>query len=367
VVDAIAADLVTHPRRDPFAVALFAYRARALGDESVLLDRYLGEITDAAETTPLPLSLFGGVVGVGWLRAHFELDDESDVDLEDQLAESIRTGWAGDYDLIAGLVGVGVYALERRAHGSRSDLLDAIVDRLTACAQPDGDGVSWWTHPQFLASDVRRDYPTGWCNLGVAHGVPGAIAFLGAAARAGAVNARPLLDRAVEFLLARQLPSEHGRFGATGGDRDVTRAAWCYGGPGIAISLLCAGRDANEPEWEHHAIAIAKLAARRPVETCGVVDASLCHGAAGLGHIFHRFYRATGDVIFRTAAVDWFVRTLEMRRAGGIGGYQAWSCGEWVDSTSLLAGSAGIGLALLAAATDVDPAWDRLLLCSTAS
>jgi hypothetical protein len=270
------------------------------------------------------------------------------------MASSLRQGWRGDYDLIAGLVGLGVYALERRVRGSRSDLLEVIVDRLSERAQPAEPGVAWWTQPQFLGPEVHRDYPDGWCNLGLAHGRPGVIALLGAAARVGVARARPLLDRAVAFLLSRQLPAGGlGRFGATRDDREVTRAAWCYGDPGVAIALFGAGRDAREPEWERHALDLARLAARRPADRCGVVDACLCHGAAGLAHIFHRFYRATGEPEFRAAATDWFERTLAMRR-------------DWADNTTLLAGSAGIGLALLAASTDVEPAWDRLLLCSTA-
>jgi hypothetical protein len=35
-----------------------------------------------------------------------------------------------------------------------------------------------------------------------------------------------------------------------------------------------------------------------------------------------------------------------------------------VDDPSFLGGTTGIALALLAAATPVEPRWDRLLLCS---
>jgi len=38
----------------------------------------------------------------------------------------------------------------------------------------------------------------------------------------------------------------------------------------------------------------------------------------------------------------------------------------WPATTQLLEGSAGIGLALLAAATPVEPAWDRMMLASVA-
>ena len=55
----------------------------------------------------------------------------------------------------------------------------------------------------------------------------------------------------------------------------------------------------------------------------------------------------------------WFRRTLAFRRPGrGIAGFTAHDGAD----RSLLTGAAGIGLALLAASTAVEPAWDRILL-----
>jgi hypothetical protein len=369
VVDAIATDLAAQPEREVFATVLFAYLARATSaDELAAVDDEVSAISERIATTPLPFTLFGGIPGIGWLRTHLHLDDESDAELEQQVAASLRKGWAGDFDLIQGLVGIGVYALERRARGSQSDLLDVVVERLHACAEVTDTHAVWRTEPRFLTDDVRREFPDGWRNLGVAHGIAGVIAVLGAATRVGVAGARPLLDRAVAYLLSRRLPDGGpARFGATSDDRTPTRAGWCYGDPGIAIALFGAARNVGELEWEREALDIARIAARRSADDCGVVDTCLCHGTAGLGHIFSRLYRATEEPVFRTTAIDWFERTLAHRHEGtGIGGYQSWF-GGWFDNGTFLAGAAGTGLALLAAATDSDPSWDRLLLCSTAA
>jgi hypothetical protein len=118
-------------------------------------------------------------------------------------------------------------------------------------------------------------------------------------------------------------------------------------------------------------LAVARRAAQRPPEQSGVRDAGLCHGAAGIGHLFNRMYQAMGDPTLGEAARFWFGRTLDMRRPGrGVGGYQAFhpvSPGDdtWVDDRGFLSGSAGIALALLAAVSPVEPAWDRVLLIST--
>ena len=81
-------------------------------------------------------------------------------------------------------------------------------------------------------------------------------------------------------------------------------------------------------------------------------------------------YQATGEVALGEAARLWFGRTLAMREPGrGIAGYTAWygdaeGTDSWGAEPGLLTGAAGIALALLAATTPVEPAWDRILLTS---
>jgi hypothetical protein len=64
----------------------------------------------------------------------------------------------------------------------------------------------------------------------------------------------------------------------------------------------------------------------------------------------------------------WFERALAMRRPGhGIAGYAAWMPDEndverWWDAPGILIGAGGIALALLSAATPLEPSWDRVLL-----
>jgi lantibiotic modifying enzyme len=130
----------------------------------------------------------------------------------------------------------------------------------------------------------------------------------------------------------------------------------------------------GEPEWETEALEIARCAAAGPPEEAGVVDAGFCHGATGLGHVFNRLYQATGDATLRRAARFWFERSLAMRQPGrGVGGFQALTARDdgtkyWDDEDrGILTGAAGIGLALLAAATPIEPEWDRMLLVSVPS
>jgi hypothetical protein len=138
----------------------------------------------------------------------------------------------------------------------------------------------------------------------------------------------------------------------------------------VAVALLGAARSVGERAWEEVALAIARRAAHRPPEQAGVVDAGLCHGAAGLGHLFNRMFQATGDLQLQEAAHFWFKRTLEMRHSDrGIGGFCASDLADdgtvtWRDAAGFLTGAAGIALALMAAWTPIEPAWDRVLLAA---
>lgn len=99
-----------------------------------------------------------------------------------------------------------------------------------------------------------------------------------------------------------------------------------------------------------------------------VYDAGLCHGAAGVAHIFNRFYQDTHNEVFKEAALYWFNQTLEMDTfQDGLAGYKAsisTSGTEYENCTGLLEGIAGIGLALIGAVADFEPNWDECLLIS---
>ena len=117
---------------------------------------------------------------------------------------------------------------------------------------------------------------------------------------------------------------------------------------------------------------IARRAAERPAEQSGVRDCGLCHGAAGVGHIFNRLFQATGEASLAAAARFWFERTLEMRHPDqDIAGFAAFmpdpehpDSHSWIAAPGILEGAAGIGLALLAATTPIEPEWDRMLMLS---
>jgi len=333
-----------------------------------------------ADATP---GLYSGFAGAAWVVEHLrgDLIDTEGEDTGAEIAAHLSrlagvSPWPLGYDLVSGIVGIGTYAAERLPRPMGRECLEGAVARLAESAERSPRGTAWWTSPEKMSVLARSTNPAGLYDLGVAHGIPGVIALLGQACARGiaAEEARPLLRGAVSWLLAHQnppgslcrfptqiVPGEEGR---------PSRVAWCYGDLGIAAALLVAARGAGEPDWERAAIELARRTAAWPAEDSGVVDAGLCHGATGNGHLFNRLFQQTGDPLLGRVAREWFARALAMKRPGeGIGGFRALVPNAqlervWHDDPSFLTGAAGMGLALLAAATDIEPAWDRVLLIS---
>jgi hypothetical protein len=351
-------------------------------------------IAATAETMTAP-GLYGGFSGVAWVLEHLtgrllEPPAPGEDDPGEEVATALttylgHTPWLDDYDLISGLVGLGVWAVERAPRSGGEEAAASVVRRLGELAErPDG-GVTWRSSPERMMPSEAANHPRGNFNLGVAHGVPGVIGILGEMVAAGlpaggaAGEARELLAGAVNWLLGQRLPAGSAScfsYSVSPGVEPVpARLAWCYGDPGVSVALLSAARAAGEPEWERQAIAVARAAAARPADAGGVVDGGLCHGAAGLAHLYNRLYQATGDPLFKAEALAWIERLMAQRRPGqGLAGWQAWRpIGEitgpnpelgWVDDRGFLTGAAGIGLVLLGALSPVEPAWDRVLLSS---
>jgi lantibiotic modifying enzyme len=323
-----------------------------------------------------------GFCGVGWVLEHLSRQFfDSDGDLSAEIDEAVRkvlshVDETQPYELIGGLSGIGTYLVERLPHPGAAELLGLVLDLLVETAERSDSGTAWYTPPDWLTDSMRESMPEGCFNLGVAHGIPGIIGFLAAAQREGFQDHRipPLAKEAIRWVLGQKMPPRDDSvlpaFLVPGQGPVPTRTAWCYGDLGIAAVLLSAARSFGRPDWEAEARSFAHLAAGRPVAAFKTVDVGLCHGTVGIAHLFNRLYQATGDPELKEAALSWYRRTLDMRRPGeGLAGLVTWFSdapggGAWRGEIGFLVGIAGVGLALLAAMTEVEPAWDRVMLVS---
>lgn len=344
----------------------------------------------SAEGVQLPPSLFGGLSGLGFATMMLSRNGtryqrlaaaiEAELILEThELAQSIR-GRHGlsvrEFDVISGLAGVGAYLLAHRASPAMGAAIKHAIEALVdVSSERDEDIPRWMTpHDAIFEPTTAARYPAGNLNCGLAHGIPGPLTLMALALSAGAPVAglREAVAHVAQWLIAHRrddrwgvnwpamvtLP-ESGR-----GSDEPSRAAWCYGSPGVARALWLAGTALEDDTPRDLAIEAMRCVYRRPLQARQVDSPTFCHGVAGLLQITLRFANDTGLPVFVDAAADLadqLLKAYEPResllcfRSIEPGGHR-------VDNPGLLDGAPGIALVLLAAATDVEPTWDRLFM-----
>lgn len=305
----------------PIGIATFLSSARAAGlghefDALEALERGLDELGQGV----MPLGLWNGAAGIRWVVAQLTTGAESAAlltHLDSQIEARLTALDCDGYDLYSGLSGVLLAYADDEIRGNR--ILEIVLDHFD----------------RILPLNNRSSF-------GCAHGLAGALAAIACCHLHGRtdVRAAPLMTALIAALSTA----------------DVTgrRVGWCHGDIGIAIALLGAARAFGDPDLEAAAVAIAlapftRSGARWPIDT------GLCHGSAGLGHLYNRMYQATGNGLLGEVAHTWLRRTMakdsDLLR---------------VADSSLLVGESGLGLALLAGATSATPDWDRVLAADLA-
>lgn len=369
VIRAVA-EMPDDVRLAPDVLLLLAYGAAVI--EGPWLDDATGRWLDvlAGQRDHGGLGLHGGLAGMGFTLAHVT-DDGAD-GLLGELDELLLTHLAephplgGHFDLISGVVGIGVYFLERRAAAPAVAAagVASIVEALAASVRRDGDGAHW-----------RRRAPDGTdvgpIDCGLAHGVPGVLALLARIVGAGLGGpcTRDLLDDTCRWTAAQARGGPGARFPYAVADEvgwAPARTAWCYGDPGVALSLYGAALATGAELAAAQALDVLDAACSRAPDTALVRDASLCHGAMGLAHVANRVYQASGEHRFAEHARRWLAHGLTLHQPmQPLGGFPKFDprVGALVPSSSLLEGAAGAALALVAAIEEAPPCWDRLLLC----
>jgi hypothetical protein len=357
---------------------------------------YLATAAVGAENMPqLSTGMFGGLAGLalsGWLLSRggtryrnllSTLDAALLAQVEaDGLAGATMDGMPfGQFDVISGLAGIGAYLLLRREQPGAVRAVESVLRFLVNLASDDRGRPCWWTPAHLLGDEeMAVAYPHGNLNCGLAHGIPGPLAVMALALLHGTrvLGLEDAIDRLVDWLLAHRADDGWGvnwpyavsltqgghpdRGAATDGP---SRAAWCYGAPGVARALWLAGVSRDRSDWRNLAVEAMKAVYRRPMAARHIDSPTFCHGVAGLLQITLRFANDTALPVFTDAAAELAEWLLSAYEPDSLLGYRNWEPGGTrVDQPGLLDGAPGVLLALLAASTDVEPSWDRAFLLS---
>jgi hypothetical protein len=350
----------------------------------------LASAARAAERNQPPPGLFGGLSGIGFVALLLGRDgsryqrlaraiDDALVPPTLALARSVRDrgrGLAvGQFDAISGLAGIGAYLLTCRDRDAARRCLERVLDTLVELVSSRDGAVPAWFTPAELLGDatVAGSYPHGALNCGLAHGIPGPVALMSLALSEGVdvPGLRESTAAAAAWLVAHRCDDKWGvnwptmvRLPEQTAERaGPGRAAWCYGSPGVARALWLAGCALEDEAMAALAITAMEAVYRRPLSARNIDSPTFCHGVAGLLQVTLRFAHDTGLPVFARAAADLSDQLIGAYDPDSLLGFCSIEPdGTRVDQAGLLDGAPGIALVLLAAASDVRPAWDRLFL-----
>jgi lantibiotic biosynthesis protein len=362
------------------------------GWELVAHERMTAALRGAESADWLPAGLFSGLGGLVFTASYLSRGgaryarvlaalDAAFLPAAAAQAERLRRlpgGMSvGEFDAISGLSGVAAALLERRAR--RRDetvervlvgVLGALVDMVAA-----SDGLPrWYTPPEEMADETwARLYPQGNLNCGLAHGIPGPLAAMAIGRREGVdvPGLASAIGNVAEWLATHRADDAWGINwpSAVSVDSDRPdgpgRAAWCYGAPGVARALWLAGEALDDDALRAIAVEGMEAIYDRPLAERAIDSPTFCHGVAGLLQVTTRFASDTGLPAFVEATDKLARQLLDAYDGTRLLGYATLEPGDRpVDQPGLLDGAPGVALALLAAATATEPAWDRLFLLS---
>jgi hypothetical protein len=354
---------------------------------------HLTAAAGAAERDGTPLGLFDGIAGLGYAAQRLAAGRARYGTLLPAIDDAIAGGVATSsarlarmsgmpvraWDLISGITGIGVYLLARREQPPARAALEETLAALVELTRETGGSPRWATPPEHLYEDMRASAPEGNLNCGLAHGAPGPLALMSLALVedvevSGQTEAA---RRLADWLVAQCRP---GRFGpewpgaiplgeAQRAQQPPARPGWCYGNAGVGRTLWLAGAALDEPELTRLAERAVRAAVERQRTDRPLRAPTLCHGTAGLAQVTLRMAADSGaEDLSRKARmlclelVEWFDPDASL---GYRGEAQARGVPDAkIDDPALLDGAAGPPLVLLAAATAIDPGWDRAMLLS---
>lgn len=268
-----------------------------------------------------------------------------------------------NYDMLHGGGGAILYLSKL----NESKKLEQLINKLSQNSNSTDKGI-YWSKKEINEEGQEVEK----IDFGLAHGQASIICMLSGLLKRKQGRAsviKSLISKNVQFILENELPKGSKYLFPTmiinNKAESRSRLAWCYGDLGIAVSLLEAGEALEDQELKKEAIKIALRTTRlKNISDTHVADAGLCHGSAGIGHLYNRIYNKTGIVDFKNSANHWMAKTVRFGDGDSdTAGYTVWDTDskKMKGEYGFIEGISGIGLAIMSHNCESQLEWDKLL------
>ena len=318
---------------------------------------------------------------IGWLILHLNKNNNLNIDADElfQFLDSDLYPFLeklmlnNKYDCLNGSISIGLYYYQRYINGCDKCkiYIESLVDLLYKNSIISNGLIKW-------ESEIDFDTHKRGINLGIAHGVPGIILFLIKVhnVKIKLEETKSLIIGAFKYMLSmkRDLKYFKSQFGGTYVSDEAydneTRLGWCYGDISVGFALYKATLEIEELYPYQNQIIDILLHTTKRMQITQHTDACICHGTAGIAHIYNKLYQYTDIIQFRDLSLFWYEKTIEIaKNDNGFAGYKTTifdvdSGIEYMYNLSFLLGISGIGLSLISAVSSIEPSWDECLLLS---
>ena len=339
------------------------------------------------QTERFNFGLFTGVTGLAFAARYLSLSNgrynSLVIDLNQLILDYVETFIDEDrlrfpcpssaFDVISGIAGVGIYLTAFDLTDELSTALHRLVGYVASAF--DYEPNANWLTPVTMIEDplLRRAHPKGLLNCGVAHGQPGVLGFLCFAAER--MSMPKSLQSASDWLVAQIVRDADGINWPhvvspdipqrEPGTTPLSRAAWCYGAPGIS-RILSHAADVLDDERLRQVAQTALLDCLKRTREAQRIEAPIfCHGLAGLALIAAieftkrpvREISSSLSLMVDELTGYWFDRSSQF-------GFFDVRARERRHEPGLLGGAAGVGMVLAMLCLGGDAIIERLFLLS---
>lgn len=315
-----------------------------------------------------------GIAGLRWyfsfLYHHkvIEFEDYQILSPPDNAQEELAIEMLsiGNYDFLHGAIGIA-YNFIYSSNNHNKEFIKVFIFKLTQLLErgKENQMIPWF-------DSLTKQIKPNSINLGFAHGIPSILKFCIECYKNDLAKeeSKILGQIIIDFLIKNANQGKNESYFPYFLDLDTnrykfSRLAWCYGDLTIGYVMYHAGLIFNHQNSKELGMEILlNCTKRKSYETTLITDAGICHGTAGVAHIFNKCWKETNDPVFKVASEYWIEKTIDyFNSPTNLGGYKKYITvsNEYELDSGILEGSAGIGLVLLSFLSD-DFDWDYCLM-----